>query len=70
MGKQAVKQEFENTIMEIAREALAKRIARWAVKEGPLVTAIPGLLLSRRSAPTEPMSIMYEASIWPVHSRG
>ncbi len=63
MRKQAAKQEFENISMEIAREALAKSIARWTVEEGPLVTVIPGLLLSRRSAPTEPMSTRYEPSI-------
>jgi AraC-like DNA-binding protein len=63
MRKQAVKQAIENNSMEAAREALGKSIARWTVEDGPLVTAIPGLLLSRRSAPTEPMSHMYEPSI-------
>jgi AraC-like DNA-binding protein len=63
MRKQAVNQAFENNSMEIAREALGKSIARWAAEDGPLVTTIPGLLLSRRSAPTEPTSHMYEPSI-------
>ena len=63
MPKQAVKQEFENNSMEVAREALGKNIARWTVEDGPLVTAIPDLLLSRRSAPTQPMSHIYEPSI-------
>jgi AraC-like DNA-binding protein len=63
MRKQAVKQEFEKNSMEVALEALGKSIARLAVEEGPLVTAIPGFLLSRRSAPTEPKSVMYEPSI-------
>lgn len=63
MRKQAIRQAFENNSMEVALEALGKSIARWAAEEGPLVTAIPGLLLSRRSAPTEPMSYMYEPSI-------
>ena len=63
MPKQAVKQEFENNSLEVAREALGKNIARWTVKDGPLVTAIPDLLLSRRSAPTQPMSHIYEPSI-------
>jgi AraC-like DNA-binding protein len=63
MRKQAVKQAIENNSMEAAREALGKSIARWTVEDGPLVTAIPGLLLSRRSAPTGPMSHMYEPSI-------
>jgi AraC-like DNA-binding protein len=49
--------------MEVALEALGKSIARWTAEDGPLVTAIPGLLLSRRSAPTQPMSHMYEPSI-------
>jgi AraC-like DNA-binding protein len=63
MRKQAVKTVFENNNMEVALEALQKSIARWTSEDGPLVTAIPGLLLSRRSAPTEPMSHMYEPSI-------
>jgi hypothetical protein len=63
MRKQAVKQAFENNSMEVALEALGESIVRWTTEDGPLVTAIPGLLLSRRSAPTEPMSYMYEPSI-------
>ena len=63
MRKQAVKQVFENNSMEVALEALGKSIARWTAEDGPLVTAIPGLLLSRRSAPTQPTSHMYEPSI-------
>jgi AraC-like DNA-binding protein len=63
MRKQAVKQAFENNSMEVALEALGKSIARWTAEDGPLVTTIPGLLLSRRSAPTEPTSHMYEPSI-------
>jgi AraC-like DNA-binding protein len=63
MRKQPIKQEFENNSTESAREALAKSIARWTAEDGPLVTAIPGLLVSRRSAPTQPMSYMYEPSI-------
>jgi AraC-like DNA-binding protein len=63
MGMQAVKQALEKNSMETAREALGKSIARWAAEDGPLVTTIPGLLLSRRSAPTQPMSYMFEPSI-------
>jgi AraC-like DNA-binding protein len=63
MGMQAVKQALGKSSMETAREALGKSIARWAAEDGPLVTAIPGLMLSRRSAPTQPMSHMYEPSI-------
>jgi AraC-like DNA-binding protein len=63
MRKQAVKQVSDNNSMEVALKALAKSIARWTTEDGPLVTAIPGLLLSRRSAPTQPTSHMYEPSI-------
>ena len=51
MRKQAVKQAIENNSMEVARETLGKSIARWTDKDGPLVTAIPGLMLYRRAAP-------------------
>ena len=44
------------------REALADLVARWTAK-GNLVTAIPGLSLVRREAPTKPMSCLYEASV-------
>ena len=63
MRKQAVNQAFENTSMEVALEALGKSIARWTDKGGLLVTAISALSLSRRIAPTEPTSYMYEPSI-------
>ena len=63
MRKQAVKQVFENNSMEVALEALGKRIARWAVEGGRIVTAISALSLSRRDALTQPMSYMYEPSI-------
>jgi len=63
MPKQAVKQVFENNSMEVALEALGKRIARWAVEGGRIVTAISALSLSRRDALTQPMSYMYEPSI-------
>jgi AraC-like DNA-binding protein len=63
MDKQAVNHAFENNSMEIALEALGRSIARWNNKGGLLITAIPGLSLSRRDEPTEPMSGMYEPSI-------
>jgi AraC-like DNA-binding protein len=63
MRKQAVNQAFENNSMEVALEALGKSIARWTDKGGLLVTAISALSLSRRDAPTEPTSYMYEPSI-------
>ena len=63
MRKQAVNQAFENNSMEVALEALGKSIARWTDKGGLLVTAISALSLSRRDAPTQPTSYMYEPSI-------
>ena len=63
MRKQTVQQAFENSSMEVAREALGKSIARWTDKGERVETAIPGLILARRIAPTEPMSGMYEPSI-------
>ena len=63
MRKQGVNQASENNSMEVAREALAKSIARWTDKGDLPVTAIPGLSLFRRDAPTEPMSYMYEPTI-------
>lgn len=49
--------------MENAAEYLGKRIARWTEHGELLTTAIPGLALFRREAPTEPSSGMYEPSI-------
>ena len=49
--------------MDGALEALGKSIARWTEKEDQLMTAIPGLSLARRDAPTQPTSSMYEPSI-------
>jgi AraC-type transcriptional regulator N-terminus len=63
LRKQAVNQAFENNSMEVALEALGKSIARWTDKGGLLVTAISALSLSRRDAPTQPTSYMYEPSI-------
>ncbi len=63
MRRQAVKISFENNSMEVARNALTKSIARWTAEGGLHVTAIPGLLLSRRDEPTQPTSYMYEPSI-------
>jgi AraC-like DNA-binding protein len=63
MRQQAVNQAFEKNSMEVVLEALGKSIARWTDKDGLLVTAISALSLSRRDAPTEPTSYMYEPSI-------
>src|SRR5499426_2929179 len=63
MHQQAVTQPCENPSMDVALAALGTSIARWTDKSGLLVTAIPGLLLSRRDAPTQPTSSMYEPSL-------
>ncbi|MDK2955492.1 MAG: hypothetical protein PWQ57_988 [Desulfovibrionales bacterium] len=44
----------------MTRSALAQEIARWTEKEHCLKTAIPGLVLVKYEAPTEPMSSMYD----------
>jgi AraC-like DNA-binding protein len=63
MRKQAVNQAFENNSMEVELEGLRKSIVRWTVLDGLNTTAISALSLSRREAPTDPMSHMYEPSI-------
>lgn len=52
--------------MELALDALGTRIARWTETGDQLVTAIPGLSLHRRDAPTSPASYLYEPSICMV----
>jgi AraC-like DNA-binding protein len=66
MHTQTDDQVFDNHRIEAARETLEKSIARWTVEDSLVVTAIPGLLLGRRDAPTEPISAMYEPSICVV----
>ena len=63
MRKQGVKQVFKKNEMEVALETLGKSIARWTDKDDRFVTAIPGLTLSRRDEPSQPVSIMYEPRI-------
>ena len=63
MRQQAVKQACEQNSMDVALAALRQRIARWTDTEGLLVTAIPGVSLARRDAPTQPTSSLYEPSI-------
>jgi AraC-like DNA-binding protein len=63
MRQQAVTQAGEQNSMEVALAALRQSIARWTDKEGLLVTAIPGVSLARRDAPTQPTSSLYEPSI-------
>jgi enamine deaminase RidA (YjgF/YER057c/UK114 family) len=63
MRQQAVTQAWEKTSMEGAREALRQSIARWTEQGTQLMTAIPGLSLYRRDAPTQPTSCMQEPSL-------
>jgi AraC-like DNA-binding protein len=63
MGRQAINQPLENNSMESALEALAASIVRWTTGCGRLDTAISALALSRRDAPTEAISHMYEPCI-------
>lgn len=63
MPKVADKRVLENNSMLVALEALGNSIARWNDKGGLIVTAISALSLSRRDAPTQPISYMYEPSI-------
>jgi AraC-like DNA-binding protein len=49
-----------------ARNALAERIHRWTEKDDHMTSDIPGLVLIRYEAPTEPMSAMYEPCICVV----
>ncbi len=54
---------LENFDLEQAREVLGKSIARLTEDGEKQETAIPRLSLFRRTAPTEPISSMYEPSI-------
>ena len=53
----------ETNTIGAARNTLAERIFRWTGKDDHLASAIPGLMLVRYEAPTEPMSAMYEPCI-------
>ena len=66
MKKQAVNHMIDSVGMEIALEALRKRIARWTDKGDQFVTAIPGLSLHQSGEPTQPTSILYEPLICVV----
>lgn len=48
---------------QVSGEALAEKIARWTVGNGPSDTPIPALTLSRRESPGEPSSYMQVPSI-------
>jgi AraC-like DNA-binding protein len=63
MHMQVVKQTCEKNSMESVLAALGESIARWTEKGDQPMPAIPGLSLSRRDAPTQPRSHMYEPII-------
>jgi AraC-like DNA-binding protein len=63
MRKQANKAGIENSDMKVALDALGKSIARWTDKGDQPTTAIPGLSLFQRVAPTPPASFMFEPRI-------
>ena len=58
MRKQDVNQACEKNSMDVTLEALGKSIAHWTEKGDQRMTAIPGLSLSWRDAPTQPTSSM------------
>jgi AraC-like DNA-binding protein len=63
MRKQTNKAVIKNDDMKIALDALGKSIARWTDKGDQPTTAIPGLSLFQRVAPTPPASFMFEPRI-------
>jgi len=63
MENETVSQPVDDNGLQVVREALGKSIARWTGKAEQLETAIPGLGLFRREAPTQPMGGMYEPSV-------
>jgi AraC-like DNA-binding protein len=63
MKKIANKRVIENTEVVGALDALGRSIARLTDEGDQPMTAIPGLSLYRRDAPTQPMSFMYEPCI-------
>jgi len=63
MRKQANKAVMENNDMKVALDALGESIARWTDKGDRPTTAIPGLSLFQRIAPTPPATFMFEPRI-------
>lgn len=57
--------------LDAARAALAASVARWAAPDQePFAGPVPGLKLYQRTAPSEPMSCMYDPSVTLiVHGR-
>ena len=63
MRKNSATQPVDDNGMEGALDVLTKSITRWTDTVGLNATAISALALSRREAPTDPISHMYEPSI-------
>jgi AraC-like DNA-binding protein len=63
MRNNSATQPVDDNGMEGALDVLAKSITRWTDNVGLNATAISALALSRREAPTGPISHMYEPSI-------
>jgi AraC-type transcriptional regulator N-terminus len=53
---------FPGPALELRKE-LARKIASFIGSKEKLITAVPGLLLTRRTAPTSPISATYEPSL-------
>lgn len=63
MQKEAEIQDLGDVALEDAIESLRNRISRWTEAGEQFTTAVPGLSLFRRTAPTEPVSGVYEPSV-------
>jgi AraC-like DNA-binding protein len=63
MPKTNKKTNRETDRKKEVRLELARRIASFVGNEEKLVTAVPGLILTRRTAPTAPASAAYEPSL-------
>jgi hypothetical protein len=70
MRQQAGTQAGEQHSMDGALAALRQRIARWTDQEGRRMTALPGVALARRDAPTPPTSSLYEPSLYVIAQGG
>ncbi|MGA9072439.1 MAG: AraC family transcriptional regulator [Terracidiphilus sp.] len=63
MGKEMVKGAEARAEIEPLRAEVARKIAQHVHGEGPVETAIPGLVLSRRTAPSECFCTTYEPEL-------
>lgn len=63
MRRRSQPNETSDPKLDASIEALRNGIAQWTKNEGVTPTTIPGLRLVKQSAPTQPMSVMYEPSV-------